>query len=160
MNKITSIIFKESRSMRKRNPRFGKRYYNKSHRYVYYMDGKPRYYFSERPYTIQDAKAWKKRSLFFSVLTAIIFLSFLITNDYGAFGPGKALVYILNLIIVGISIFRVIGFLIVDPEQDPMLRSFQCTSDFEKPREDACPNCGGRYSNGAHSVCPHCNAPI
>jgi len=58
MNAYT--LFKHGRSYRK-NARFGTHIFIGAHRFKYYMEGRPYYYYSDRPYTISDAKTWKTR---------------------------------------------------------------------------------------------------
>lgn len=45
------------------NPKFGNSYYPGAHRYVYYVNRRPRYYFSDEPYTLQTAESEKKSKI-------------------------------------------------------------------------------------------------
>ncbi len=101
---------------------------------MYYENGKPKYYFDGRSYTLNDARKWKKGVLIAMGFCAPVFTAILIYTLFSVLG--------LNL------------------EEDPMLQSYQCTSDFQKPPEETCGYCGGVYSCGAHTVCPHCGALI
>lgn len=153
-------MYKRGRAARKGQPRFGKHCYVGAHRYVYYMNGRPYYYFSDRPYTIKDAVSWKRRGLISSIIILLIILSILFECDLTELGLPKAQIFLLDLCLAGFGIFQTIAFLLVRPKDDPMLESFQCSSDLEKPREDTCKYCGGIFSHGAHTVCPHCKAQI
>ncbi len=156
------------RSMGKNRPRFGLHYYMGSHRYVYYVNGRPQYYFSDRPYTIEDAKKWRNRCLLIYSLSAVLFATILLQNPLALIdqvhnaqnGPEMLAISVLCL---GLAVFYAVKFVIVlglKPEEDPMLQSFICVSDMERPREETCRFCGGVYSVGAHPVCPHCGSPI
>lgn len=157
---ITNILYKRGRSARKGRPRFGKHYYMGAHRYVYYMNGRPQYYFSDRPYTIKDAIAWKRRGLISAIIILLICLSFLFEFNMTEFGSVKVPLFVVDLCLVVFSIILTITFIRIHPEDDPMLESFQCSSDLERPPVDTCKNCGGQFSHGAHTVCPHCKAQI
>ncbi len=151
--------FKHGRSYW-RNARFGAYPHFGAHRFVYYMDGRPLYYFSDRPYTIGDAKIWKTRNLFCFGTLSVCTLLFLLDSDMHSFNPEMLLIFVGVLCIAAFSIFRTIVILGLHPEDDPMLRSFQCTGGLEKPSEETCAYCGGIYARGVHTACPHCNAPI
>ncbi len=56
--------------------RFGNRYYRGANRYVYYRSGMPQYYFSDRPYTLQNAKSEKIKMFFSSLISAILAVIF------------------------------------------------------------------------------------
>ena len=62
--------------------RYGKRYYRGSLRYVYYLNGTPQYYFSDRPYTLQSAKSEKIKKIFSNILSAIFGLIFALTGFF------------------------------------------------------------------------------
>ncbi len=67
------------RSGGKSNPKFGSQYYAGSHRYVYYVNRRPRYYFSDTPYTLKDAKERKKSGISGGILWTIISSFFFFT---------------------------------------------------------------------------------
>ena len=157
MNAYSS--FKHGRSYR-RNARFGPYDHIGAHRFVYYMDGRPYYYFSDRPYTLNDAKNWKNRNLLGYAVLALCTISLPFGTGLQSASPASILLYIALTGIAVFSIYRTIIFLRLHPEEDPMLRSFQCAGDMGKPQEETCGYCGGIYSVGAHTVCPHCNAPV
>ena len=52
--------------------RYGNRYYRGANRYVYYRNGVPQYYYSERPYTVQTARREKIRQIFWNIISAVI----------------------------------------------------------------------------------------
>ena len=52
--------------------RFGNRYYPGAMRFRFYRNGTPEYYYSDRPYTLQEAKKEKTRSFFSSFFTAVM----------------------------------------------------------------------------------------
>ena len=54
------------------NTRFGPHYYPGAHRYVYYVNSRPRYYFSETSYTLKDAKSKKTSDLISGIVWALI----------------------------------------------------------------------------------------
>lgn len=56
--------------------RYGKRYYPGANRYVYYRSGMPQYYFSDRPFTLQEARSEKIRMFFTSLISAILAVIF------------------------------------------------------------------------------------
>ena len=56
--------------------RYGNRYYPGAHRFVYYLNGGPRYYFSDRPYTLQNARREKTRMFFTSIISVILAVIF------------------------------------------------------------------------------------
>ena len=58
------------------NTRFGSNYYPGAHRYVYYVNRPPRYYFSDTSYTIKDAKNKKRSDLFGGIIWALVSLVF------------------------------------------------------------------------------------
>ena len=62
--------------------RYGKKYYRGSHRYVYYLNGAPLYYYSDRPYTLQTAIGEKVYSIFMNIITAILGFIFAITGFF------------------------------------------------------------------------------
>ena len=155
--------FPEGRNLRRNSPQFGTRFYLNGHRYVYYENGKPKYYFAGRPYTLKDARKWKKGVLIgmgfcTPLLTAIlIYILSLYSGQHNIFSILVCIMF-LGMIVFGTHrFFSVLG---LNPEEDPMLQSYQCTSDFQKPPEETCGYCGGVYSGGAHTVCPHCGALI
>lgn len=167
-----------------RNPKFGGHYYYKSHRFAYYVKGKPKYYFSDRPFTVEDARARRKRGLVAYGISSVIGLDLLIggrqnpiihdefwtqvesalqnpfISDAQWIQVESLLLFLCAAVFFGYSIFKFIMELKMNPEENPMVKSFQCISDFERPREDTCVYCGGIYSRGAHEVCPHCGALI
>ncbi|MCR4655797.1 MAG: hypothetical protein K5770_06165 [Lachnospiraceae bacterium] len=53
------------------NPRFGSNYYPGAHRYVYYVNRQPRYYFSDKKYTLNDARSKKRSGIFGGILWAV-----------------------------------------------------------------------------------------
>ena len=57
--------------------RYGNRYYRGANRFVYYLNGAPRYYFSEEPYTLAAAKKEKTRTIISNIF--MIFWSVLFT---------------------------------------------------------------------------------
>ena len=57
--------------------RYGNRYYRGANRFVYYLNGAPRYYFSEEPYTLAAAKKGKIRTIISNIF--MIFWSVLFT---------------------------------------------------------------------------------
>ena len=67
-------------SSRSSNPRFGSNYYPGSHRYVYYENNRPVYYFSDRVYTARDAKAQKINNIISGLITIVVTLVFLWSN--------------------------------------------------------------------------------
>ena len=148
------------RVLMRRNPTFGSRYYINAHRYVYYVDKKPRYYFSDRPYTLEDAKNWKSRGIICYLIMSLCFMFVPAGGKQFFADPEMTLVWIACMGIMFWSIAMTVLFLMMNPEKDPMLVSFPCTSDLERPQEDTCKYCSGIYSHGAHTVCPHCNAQI
>ena len=132
----------KGRNWFRRNPRFGTRIYIGAHRYVYYIDGRPQYYFSDRPYTLKDARTWKRNCLIcYGVLAAVMSVSL-----FDLTPKRSGVEWILSDIIIAAfaihAIYKIILLLTVNPEEDPMLRSFQCTDDFAKPSEAACQHCG------------------
>ena len=184
-----------------RNPKFGGHYYYKSHRFVYYVKGKPKYYFSDRPFTVEDARSRRKWGLIAYGVLSVIGLdlliggrqnpvfhedfwtqvefalqNFIINNElltqFGFILPKpvisdakwiqveSVLLFLCAAVFSGYFIFKFIAELKIDPEENPMVGSFRCISDFQKPREDICVYCGGIYSRGAHTACPHCGALI
>lgn len=167
-----------------RNPRFGGHYYYKAHRFVYYVKGKPKYYFSDRPFTVEDARSRKRGRLIGCGILSVIGLDLLIggrqnpifhedfwgqveqalqnpyVNDAQWIKIESVFLFLVSAILCGYFIFRFIMELKMDPGEDPMVRSFRCISDFERPREDTCLYCKGRYSRGAHTACPHCGVSI
>lgn len=60
------------------NPRFGNRYYSGSHRYVYYVNNRPRYYFSDTYYTKEMAYSERKSNLIGGVIGLAICLVLLV----------------------------------------------------------------------------------
>ena len=54
------------------NMRFGRSYYPGANRYVYYRAGMPQYYFSDRPYTLQNARSEKIKQFFTSIISIIL----------------------------------------------------------------------------------------
>ena len=56
--------------------RFGNRYYRGANRYVYYRNGIPQYYYSDRPYTVQAAKSARIKEIFRSFLSVIFGIIF------------------------------------------------------------------------------------
>ena len=52
-----------------RSPRFGSGYYKGSRRYVYYIDHRPKYYFSDTPYTREIAKSQQTDAVTLCVTT-------------------------------------------------------------------------------------------
>ena len=161
MNLINPGGLPNGRQLKKTNPRFGTHFFAGSHRYVYYADGRPRYFFSDRPYTLEDAKKWKNRCLVSYLLLGILclippmenLLNFvsLLSED-----SEMSLIYA-ALVLTGLYfLFRAFIVMKFNPEDDPMLKSFICTDDLKKPPEVTCPVCGGVYSQGAHTTCPHC----
>lgn len=167
-----------------RNPKFGGHYYYKAHRFVYYVKGKPKYYFSDRPFTVEDATSRKKwRLIAYGILSALgldlliggrqnpIFhenfwteiehkLQNPFINDAQWIQVETVLLFLCSAIFCGYYIFKFIMELKMDPGENPMVKSFRCISDFVKPPEDICPYCKGRFSRGAHTTCPHCGASI
>ncbi len=152
-------LFQFGRSYRK-NARFGPYPHIGSHRFVYYIDRKPLYYFSDRQYTLKDAKDWNTRGLISNLVIAVCTISLLFDNKLDLSDPKMMLVYAAVAVMALLSAIGAVVFMRLRPENDPMLRSFQCISDIEKPAEDTCISCGGKYSRGAHTTCPHCNATI
>ena len=69
-----------SRSNKPANMRYGNRYYSGANRYVYYRNNAPYYYYSEKPYTLQTAKAERIRSIISSIISAIIGIYFAFTG--------------------------------------------------------------------------------
>ena len=59
------------------NMRFGNRFYPGAHRYVYYRNGAPQYYFSDRPYTRETAKKGKISTIISNIF--MIFWSVILT---------------------------------------------------------------------------------
>ena len=74
MDLINPGGFPKGRQLRKTNPRFGTHFFAGSHRYVYYVNEHPKYYFSDRPYTLEDAKKWKNLYLVGCILPGILCL--------------------------------------------------------------------------------------
>lgn len=56
--------------------RFGRRYYPGAKRFRYFRNGTEEYYYSERPYTLKDAKKAKTKSFFSGLLSAIMGIFF------------------------------------------------------------------------------------
>ena len=52
--------------------RYGNRFYRGANRYVFYRNGRPQYYFSEQPFTLETAKKEKFRMFFSGILSAIL----------------------------------------------------------------------------------------
>ena len=67
------------------NPRFGSSYYPGSHRYVYYVGRRPRYYFSDEPYTETTAREKKKSRIISGIFTGGGALFFLIVFFMSSF---------------------------------------------------------------------------
>ncbi len=150
----------KTRAKRRNNPQFGTHMYYGAHRYVYYVDGRPMYYFSDRPYTIEDAKRWKKGCAIWLGLASVLFSAFSFTSYPGT---SDITMFLLYIALIGVTLFFIVRFLQIlplHPEEDPMLQSFRCSSDLEKPREETCRICGGMFSSGAHEVCPHCKSEL
>ncbi len=148
------------RTMQLKNPKFGARYYLNGHRYVYYVDKKPRYYFSDRPYTLDDARKWKKRTVFWLIVFDLI-IGWTVFSCFP--GMDDLIMLLLYLVVLGMFVVGVIYLIFalpLNPEKDPMLESYICTSDFKRPDEVICNYCGGVYADGAHEVCPHCKISI
>ena len=127
MNAYT--LFKHGRSYRK-NARFGTHIFIGAHKFVYYMEDRPYYFYSDRPYTIKDAKAWKTRNLIRYVVLSLVTIGLLLER------PGNYLPDSVNLLLniailcaAVFCIFRMIIFLFINPEKDPMLESTQCDGD-------------------------------
>ena len=155
--------FPEGRNLRRNSPQFGTRFYLNGHRYVYYENGKPKYYFAGRPYTLNDARKWKKGVLIAMGFCAPVLTAILIYTLSLYSGHHNIFTILFCIIFFGLIVFAVHRFFSVlglNLEEDPMLQSYQCTSDFQKPPEETCGYCGGVYSGGAHTVCPHCGALI
>ena len=71
------------------NTKFGSRYYPGSHRYVYYVGGRPRYYFSDEPYTTKTAREQKRGRILSGILTgggALIFFIISLMASFHIFG--------------------------------------------------------------------------
>ncbi len=60
-----------SSSSKPANVRYGNRYYRGAHRYVYYMNGTPQYYYSDRPYTVRASKGEKIKGIFRNIISTI-----------------------------------------------------------------------------------------
>lgn len=60
--------------------RYGKKYYRGSNRYVYYLNGAPQYYFSDKPYTLQTSKSEKIRKIFMNIFSIILGAIFAVTG--------------------------------------------------------------------------------
>ena len=72
----------------------------------------------------------------------------------------SVLLFLCSAVMGGCFIIKFIVELKMNPEENPMVMSFRCITDFERPREDICVYCGGRFSRGAHTICPHCGGSI
>ena len=60
----------------KSSMRFGNRYYRGARRYVYYRNGIPQYYYSDRPYTVQAAKSARIREIIRNILSIVFGIIF------------------------------------------------------------------------------------
>ena len=128
-------LFKHGRSYRK-NARFGTHIFIGAHRFVYYMEGRPFYYYSDRPYTISDARTWKIRNLIRYVTLSVITISLLFDSPLNLPESVNILFNIGILCAAVFCSFRTIIFLFINPEKDPMLQSSQCADDSEKLKEE------------------------
>jgi len=122
-------FFKHGRSYRK-NARFGTHVFIGAHRYIYYMDGRSYYFYSDRPYTINDAKTWKIRNLIRYVVLSVVCMSLLFDKPVN--NLSESVNFLLNVVILCATVscfFRTIIFLLIDPKKDPMLQSSQCNEN-------------------------------
>ena len=122
-------FFKHGRSYRK-NARFGTHIFIGAHRYIYYMDGRPYYFYSDRPYTISDAKTWKNRNLIRYVVLSVVCISLLFDRPMN--NLSESVNFLFNIVILCATMFcffRTFIFMIIDPNKDPMLQSSLCTEN-------------------------------
>lgn len=63
-------------SRSKANMRYGSRFYRGANRFVYYRNGAPQYYFSEKPYTLATAKKEKIRTIISNIIMAFFSMVF------------------------------------------------------------------------------------
>ena len=71
------------RSSKPANMRFGNRYYPGSRRYRFFRNGTEEYYYSDRPYTLAEAKKEKTRSFFSSFFSAVMGIIFTVMGLFG-----------------------------------------------------------------------------
>ena len=70
------------------NSKFGSSYYPGSHRYVYYVGGRPRYYFSDEPYTTKTARQQRSATILSGIMTgggAFLFFIFCLLASFHIF---------------------------------------------------------------------------
>ncbi len=121
-------FFKHGRSYRK-NARFGTRIFIGAERFEYFMEGRPYYFYSDRPYTLSDAKAWKLRNLIGSLVLAVVFISMIFERPVN-FPELVNILFNIGFICVGaFCVIRTIIFLFINPEKDPMLQATRCSDN-------------------------------
>ena len=122
-------LFKHGRSYRK-NARFGTHIFIGAHRYIYYMDGRPYYFYSDRPYTINDAKTWKSRNLIRYVVLSVVCISLFLDRPMNNFPVLVNFLFNIGILCaVMFCFYRMIIFMLIDPNKDPMLQSSLCTEN-------------------------------
>ena len=135
MNAYT--LFKHGRSYRK-NARFGTHIFIGAHRFKYYMEGRPYYYYSDRPYTISDAKTWKTRNLIRYVVLLVVSISLLFDRPMNISESVNILFNIGIFCAAAFCLYRTIIFFLIDPEKDPMLQSTQCVDEQKIFKDTLC----------------------
>ena len=122
-------LFKHGRSYRK-NARFGTHIFIGAHRYIYYMDGRPYYFYSDRPYTINDATTWKSRNLIRYVVLSVVCISLLFDRPMNNLPESINFLFNIGILCAAMFCFyRTIIFMLIDPNKDPMLQSSLCTEN-------------------------------
>ena len=66
----------------KSDMRYGNRYYRGANRYVYYRNGAPEYYYSEKPLTLHEARIQKIKAIFTNIIMALVGVYFAISQIF------------------------------------------------------------------------------
>ena len=82
----------------KSSVRYGNKYYRGANRYVYYRNGVPQYYFSDRPYTAKTARNAKIKEIFWNFICAIFGVIYAVSG-FSSFPHKAALDYDTEIII-------------------------------------------------------------
>ena len=104
------------------NMRFGNRYYHGANRYVYYRNGTPQYYYSDRPYTPQAARSAKIKEIFRNFITVIFGFIFALSG-YSSF-PHKLATDYNTAIVISDS-----ARLLSSSEEEEMRTAFRAFQD-------------------------------